>query len=309
MRTAAVLPVRGHLDLLAAVLEGLRQQETALDEIVVVDDSPTPVIPPTPGVTVVHSGGAGPYAARNAGVAASAADVVFFLDARSRPTPGWVGGLLAQFADPQVGIAGSQTRVLGGESLAARASEVQQFAALDKYLANPFFLPYLPTCNLAVRRADFDAVGGFSTVRSGGDADLCWRVQQATGHVLAADERVLLEWVPRTDWRELLEQNFRYGGSHHALRVRWADRGLRMAEPLPTPRLVVRSGRAVVRLAAAAPRGRTALAQQFVAVAGACFDWGYWRAHRRALRAGAPAAVSSSPVSSPAPAAPAPDRR
>ncbi|MEW1958809.1 glycosyltransferase [Kineococcus sp. NPDC059986] len=281
LRTAAVLPVRGHGAMLDAVMACLRAQSVTLDEVVVVDDAPVPTLGPVEGATVVPSHGAGPYAARNVGVAATDADVVFFLDARSRPRPEWVERTLERFADAQVGIVGSDTLVRGGTSLAERASEVQQFSRLDKYVANPFFLPYLPTCNLAVRRSDFDAVDGFSSVRSGGDADLCWRLQRTTGHRLDVVPDVLMEWVPRDAARQLLEQNYRYGKSHHGLRRDWSGRGLDVVPPLPGWRLAARTGRAVLRFGAAVPRGRDAQAEQFVALAGVCFDWGYWRAHRR----------------------------
>ncbi|WP_432544883.1 glycosyltransferase [Kineococcus sp. SYSU DK002] len=281
LRTAAVLPVRGHAALLDGALAALAAQTTPVDEVVVVDDSPTPVLRLDGAVRVVHSGGAGPYAARNLGVAATGADVVLFLDARSRPRPDWVRRTLERFDDEQVGIVGSDTVVLGGTSLAERASEVQQFSRLDKYVAKPFFLPYLPTCNLAVRRTDFDAVEGFSTVRSGGDADLCWRLQVATGHRLDVVPDVLMEWVPRDEARQLLEQNYRYGKSHHALRCDWSRRGLDVVPPLPAWRLAARTGKALLRFGVALPRGRGAQAERFVALAGACFDWGYWNAHRR----------------------------
>lgn len=281
LRTAAVLPVRGHGAMLDAVMSCLRDQQVPLDEVVVVDDAPVPTLAPVEGARVVPSHGAGPYAARNIGVAASGADVVFFLDARSRPRPDWVSRTVERFADDEVGIVGSDTLVRGGISLAERASEVQQFSRLDKYVTAPFFLPYLPTCNLAVRRSDFDAVDGFSTVRSGGDADLCWRLQVATGHRLDVIPDVLMEWVPRDAARQLLEQNYRYGKSHHGLRRNWSGRGLDVVAPLPAWRLAARTGRAVMRFGAALPRGRDAQAQQFVALAGVCFDWGYWNAHRR----------------------------
>jgi len=279
-RTAAILPVRGHAALLDGALAALAAQTVPVDEIIVVDDDPSPSLRLAPPARVVPSGGIGPYRARNLGVSSTEADVLLFLDARSRPRPDWVQRTVAEFSDRDTGIVGSDTLVRGGPSLAERASQVQQFSRLDKYVAAPFFLPYLPTCNLAVRRVDFDAVGGFSQVRSGGDADLCWRIQSQTGHRLAVVEDVLMEWVPRSDARQLLEQNYRYGKSHFALRREWADRGLQMTRPLPTWRLVVRTAKALARFGVAVPRGRDSQAAEFTALAGACFDWGYRNAFR-----------------------------
>lgn len=280
--TAAIIPIRGHASLLDGVLLALTQQTKPLDEIIVVDDAPTATLKAGAGTSVVSSGGVGPYAARNVGVAASTADVVFFLDARSRPRSDWVARTVERFADPSVGIVGSETVVRGGPTLAAKAAEVQQFSNLDKYITAPFFLPYLPTCNLAVRRTDFESVSGFSTVRSGGDADLCWRIQRSTGHRLEAIADVLMEWVPRDRARELLEQNYRYGKSHHGLRAEWADRGLTVTEPLPLWRLLARTTRAVVSSGGALVTDRDNLPHNVVRMAGVCYDWGYWTAYRKA---------------------------
>jgi len=53
-------------------------------------------------------------------------------------------------------------------------------------LAHPF-LPYGQTANLAVRAEIFRQVGLFRPqLTTGGDADLCWRIQQATPWSLVA---------------------------------------------------------------------------------------------------------------------------
>jgi len=286
LTTAAVIPVRGHGELLRRCLAALADQVDPVTEVLVVDDSPDGSMAPINGVRLLRSGGRGPYAARNVAAAGTDADVLLFLDARSRPRPGWSGALSQCFVDPEVALAGSEVLVGGGPSIAAAASQRQQFARLQNYLGNPFFLPYLPTCNLAVRHADFTVVEGFSAVRSGGDADLCWKVLSRPGRRLHAVEEVLMDWEPRTSSRELLEQNFRYGRSTHALRVRWQEAGAPVPAPLPYWRLARRTlGRGVRATSALVRRDHDGLVQLLADSAQLSSDWGYRLAATSSSRA------------------------
>lgn len=301
LRTAVVLPVRGHARLLDGCLAALRAQDVPVDDVIVVDDSPEASLGDLPGVRVLRSRGGGPYAARNVGWRATDADVVLFLDARSRPRPDWSAKLVRPFADPSVALAGSEVDVAVGDgALGARASHAQQFYRLRNYLARPFFLPYLPTCNLAVRRTDLEAVDGFSEVRSGGDADFCWKVLSRPGRRLEAVEEVLMDWVPRERARDYLEQNYRYGGSNHQLRLDWAPQGATVVEPLGHLRLAKRLTAVSLHYALARARGQEERSVTYLThAAGLCFDAGYrvavdrrrW-SRRAALRAPRPLDVA-----------------
>ena len=81
---------------------------------------------------------------------------------------------------------------------------------------------YYPTANLGIDRTAFEKVGGFRAMRSGGDADICWRIQEQRLGRMAVDTRVLMEWEPRTTLRELASQWKRYGRGTAYLR--WAYR-------------------------------------------------------------------------------------
>ncbi len=244
---AVVLPFGGGLELLGGALAALRAQDRPLDELIVVDDTPDGGVEAPDGVRVLRSAGRGPYAARNVGWQATEADVVLFCDVRSRPGPEWARRTAELFADSSVALAGSEVRIRGGDSLGARAGERHQFYELRKYVEDGFFRPYLPTCNLAVRREDLAAVGGFEEIRSGADADLCWRVLDRPGRRLATVPEVLMDWVARDRIRDYLEQNYRYGKSNYALRRAWADRGAPQREPVPHRLLVRRALRTGAR--------------------------------------------------------------
>ncbi len=232
LRAACVLPVASAGDLLDGCLDALRAQDTEPDELVIVDDAPRGSLGDIEGAHVLRSGGRGPYAARNLGWRHADADVVLFLDVRSRPRPSWVRRMREAFADPAVAAVGSEVLVRGGDSLASRVAERQQFFALEKYDSTAFFRPYLPTCNAGFRREDIQAAGGFPEIRSGGDAHLCWRILERPGRRLVTIPEPLMEWVPRRRVRDYLEQNFRYGRGKYALRREWADAGARQIDPM-----------------------------------------------------------------------------
>jgi glycosyltransferase involved in cell wall biosynthesis len=274
---AAVLPAGGSLGLLDGALAALRGQDRALDELIVVDDTPGGSERVPEGARVLRSPGRGPYAARNAGWRATGADVVLFCDLRSRPHPDWARRTAELFADPAVAVAGSETVIRGGASLAARAGERHQFFALSKYLDEPVHRPYFPTCNLAVRRADLEAVGGFEERRSGGDALLCWAILDRPGRQLAAIREPLMDWVPRDRVRDYLEQNYRYGKSHHAFRTEWQADGAPQRRPISHLMLARRASGAALRTASATLKGDSDRKVELVR------HWG-WIAYEAGLR-------------------------
>ena len=249
-------------------------------EIVVVDDTAGRLLGAIDGATVVPSPGRGPYAARNVGWRSTGADVVLFLDVRSRPRPDWARRLAAAFADPSVAVAGSDVVTRGGSSVGARAGERHQFFRIEKYMEG-FYRPYFPTCNLAVRRADLVAVDGFRETRSGADADLCWRVLASPGRRLEAVPEVLMEWVPRDTVRGYLEQSYRYGRSNRRLRDGWRSAGAPRREPLAWWRLGPQVSRRALRLSwARMRRDQDALVEQLGDASRLAFELGYRLAGR-----------------------------
>lgn len=253
-RLAAILPVRGTPALLQGCLDALTAQELPIDEIIVVDDDPNPTLQLPDPVKVLQSGGAGPYVARNTGWRLSSADIVLFLDVRSRPAPQWSRRLVECFEDPQVQLAGTEVRVTGGDRLAERAAVLAQSFRMDIYVRKPFFRPYLPTCNMAVRRRALEAVDGFPVVRSGGDAEVCWRILGAGSDGIVALDDVLVEWVPRVRVRDFLEQHYRYGKSNFDLRERWRAQGMPGREPLPAKTIAARGALTALRFGYASLR-------------------------------------------------------
>ena len=67
------------------------------------------------------------------------------------------------------------------------------------------------TANCAIRRAAFDEVGGFvETIRSGGDADICFRIR-AKGWDIEPRDHAVATHLNRETLKQLVRQSMRHG--------------------------------------------------------------------------------------------------
>jgi glycosyltransferase involved in cell wall biosynthesis len=106
---AVVVPSFGRPETLGACLESLRRQTPAPAETVVVGrggDDETRTVADEAGVRHVSVAAAGHLPPLAAGVAATTAGIVCFLDDDAEAWPGWTAALARHFADPSVGGAG-----------------------------------------------------------------------------------------------------------------------------------------------------------------------------------------------------------
>ncbi len=217
----------------------------------------------------------GPYAARNHGWRATSSPVIVFTDVRNRAEPGWLGALVERLDDPAVAVAGGHVAIGGDDRLAHRLARRQSHVDPMPLLADDF-LPFVTTSSMAVRRAALDAVGGFEERRSGADADLCWRIQQAGcgAVVLAPDSRMVCE--PRSSIPDIWRQWRRYAEAYVEVRSGHGDDAGALGNARPIgPKL-----RAAVRRTIQQPRD---LPLELVdAVRWTGYEIAYRRARRRA---------------------------
>ncbi|HXT89766.1 MAG TPA: glycosyltransferase family 2 protein [Trebonia sp.] len=170
-----------------------------------------------PSLLVIPNAGArGASGARNTGVARSSGDVVVFLDDDARATPTWLDRLLPHFADPGVVGVGGRLDPLWATARPRWFPAEFDWAIGASYAGMPTKTAPVRNVwasNMAVRRAAFDAVGGFredfgkvGTVSRPEDTDLCLRVDggawlyeptSAVGHWIPAHRATLRYFLVR----------------------------------------------------------------------------------------------------------------
>lgn len=211
-----IIPVRdlaAHAELAVA---SLRAQLGEDDRICVVDDASREPIGPFGDLRIEvvrldepH----GPYRARNFAAERRTEPLLLFVDARCRAYDGLLEQHRATLSQPGIALSCTNVETIRSNSAASRIAAARDPFHLRNYVGVSGRLDYFPTANLGVRRAAFEAVGGFLATRSGADADLCWRIQESGAGRMLATDRTLMGWVPRESMRGLFEQFYRYGRS------------------------------------------------------------------------------------------------
>jgi GT2 family glycosyltransferase len=200
-----VIPFRGTDQDLSA----LRGRMAALalgeaDTLTIVDNREHPV--------------ASSYYARNRGAERGTAEWIVFLDADVTPRP----GLLDAYFDPEpaaaTGLLAGGIEDGPGESVAERYAAARGSMSQEN-VARRGDWSFAQTANAAVRRVAFAAACGFEEgVRSGGDADLAFRLR-ALGWEMEERPGAVVTHHNRTTLRALLRNRARHGSGSA-----WADR-------------------------------------------------------------------------------------
>jgi len=215
-----VVPFAGELaPLRALVLQLSRLDVGAADSITIVDNRP-------PGAPEASAAGAGvriiraaeqqsSYFARNRGARAGTAEWVLFIDADVKPPQDLLERYFtgARPAERTAVLAGTliDEPLVGG----ARPTPAMLYSAGRASMSQANTLrvgtEYAQTANCAIRRTAFEAVGGFrGELRSGGDADICFRLR-AAGWAIETREHAVAVHRSRRALRQLLRQRARHG--------------------------------------------------------------------------------------------------
>ncbi len=157
------------------------------------------------------------YAARNVGVKASQGEFLVFTDADCRPQPDWLEHLISPFEQPQVNLVVGEILGLAGNNwLEVYADHAQTLS--QQHTLNHEYLPYGQTANLAVRKSALKNTGLFRPyLTTGGDADLCWRVQIQFPDCLMFAPRAIVHHRHRSNLRDFYHQWYKYGSSNRYL--------------------------------------------------------------------------------------------
>ncbi len=256
---AIVIPVRDRAELLARCLSSVGPA----GELVVADDGsrdPAAIAAVAAGAAaaiVRHQRVMGPAQARNSGAAASTAPLIAFVDSDVCPDPGWLAGLIGHFADARVAAVAPRVRAPGGHGPVTAYEMARSPLDLgdEPGLAGPGRrLGFVPATTLVVRRAAFDALGGFDAgLMVGEDVDLAWRLSAASWTV-RYEPSVVVTHPARARPRTWLGQRVAYGSSAGPLARRHPDamRHLVMPRWAVAPWVLAAVGRPRAALLAAA---------------------------------------------------------
>jgi GT2 family glycosyltransferase len=265
-RIDVVVPFAGSqnaLDDLLERLSGIRLNEG--DSLAVVDNRAegggSPASAAIPVTVIAARERRSSYFARNAGARRGVAEWILFIDSDVEPPADLLDRYFAHPPSASTGVlAGAivDEGPLPGRLVRARSGlgHLDQEGTLGR---GPW--AYAQTANCAVRRSAFETVGGFvAEIRSGGDADLCYRLRDA-GWTIEARQGAKVVHHGRTTVRGFLRQVFRHGAGAAWLNAvhpgsappeRWrnlAGETARAAAAIPYRLLVSRErDRAVARL-------------------------------------------------------------
>jgi hypothetical protein len=160
----------------------------------------------------------GSYFARNDGARRGGNPWIVFVDADVELPAGLLDAYFAEPAGERVAVlAGAVRDEPAGEGAAPLFARHVALMSQDRTFERPRFA-FAQTANCAVRRQAFEAIGGFAEkARSGGDADLCFRLR-AAGWQIERREGAAVVHRNRATVRALLRQRARVGAG-----ARWLE--------------------------------------------------------------------------------------
>ena len=247
-----VVPFVGSDAGLLALLARLRtiRREPA-DTLTVVDNRPGASEPPDDVLRAPERQSS--YFARNRGAERGSAPWIVFLDADVEPEPDLLERYFEEPPGPRTGLLAGRVE----PTLAPGGGPVTRYGVLRGHLEiegtrGAGGRDHALTANLAVRREAFAAVDGFvDGIRSGGDADFCFRVQDA-GWGLERRPGARVRHPTRASVGALVRVFVRYGSGAQWLWDRYPD----FQPPGSVPRVLLGVLAAGVRVPLAAVRGR-----------------------------------------------------
>jgi GT2 family glycosyltransferase len=213
-----------------------------------------------------------PGFARNRGAELASGEWLLFIDADTLPAPTLIDDYFRPQPQPATGVlAGNVTDVAIRATSTARHGVVRERLSQARTLQHGA-RPYAQTANCAVLRAAFADVGGFrDEIRSGEDADLCFRLA-AAGWQLEQRPNAVVRHRSRETVLSLTRQLAVHGSG-----AAWLDREYPGSFPAPSPTSFVRRVGHDVRLAgrSLAARDRDSASLALLDLAGACaFEFG-----------------------------------
>ncbi len=167
-------------------------------------------------IKIIYEPNKGSYSARNTGTKNSKGEIIAFTDSDCIVSENWIRELSKGFISDNIGcVVGAvhsyQDNVQQSDTLVERFSKNKDIMSQKRTL-NSNFLPYGETANVAFRKSVFGRIGYFDEIfKSGGDADIAWRMQLLTTYKLIYRQESIVEHHHRVTLKDLFLQHFKYG--------------------------------------------------------------------------------------------------
>jgi glycosyltransferase involved in cell wall biosynthesis len=207
-------------------LDGLLELDYPDYEVIVVDDGSTDrtaTIAREYPFKVVSTSNCGLSSARNTGLEAASGEMVAYIDDDARPDREWLKYLAATFmSTTHAGVGGPNIAPPGDGPIAdcvANSPGGPVHVLLSDHEAE-----HIPGCNMAFRKANLQAIGGFDQQfhAAGDDVDICWRLQQR-GWTLGFNPAAMVWHHRRNSIRAYWKQQKGYGKAEALLRRKWPE--------------------------------------------------------------------------------------
>ena len=219
-------------------------------ETIVVDDGSTDrtaAIAAEFPVRLIRTEKRGLSAARNAGLVAARGELVAYLDDDAYPDADWLRYLVPAFrTTAHVAVGGPNLPPADDGAIAACVANAP--GGPVHVLLSDSEAEHLPGCNMAFRRDDLLAIGGFDAqfTVAGDDVDVCWRLTEAGG-TLGFHAAAVVWHHRRGSVRAYLRQQRGYGRAEALLERKWPGKYTRRGHLTWRGRLYDRASAGVFR--------------------------------------------------------------
>jgi cellulose synthase/poly-beta-1,6-N-acetylglucosamine synthase-like glycosyltransferase len=227
---SVIVPVYNGEKDIGNCMESVISQDYPTDkyEVIVVDngskDRTADILKKYPVKYVLENKVRSSYAARNAGIVNAKGDILAFTDADCVAGKNWLKEGGQAFAGEDIGCVAGAIKGCGPanfveEYLNSRGMISQE----EKTEKMPF--PYAKTANAFYRKEVFDRTGRFEERWvSGGDADLCWRMQINTGYKIRFASGAAVCHRQRSSVGAMFKQCVTWGKGYTLLYKKYRDK-------------------------------------------------------------------------------------
>jgi O-antigen biosynthesis protein len=208
-------------------LEGLLRVEYPNFEVIVVDDGSTDAtarIAAAFPFRLIRTPNRGLSSARNTGLAAATGEIVAYIDDDAWPDPDWLTFLAHTFRSTDFAGAGGPNIPPPGDGWIAECVAHAPGGPIH-VLVSDHEAEHVPGCNMAFRKRELDAIGGFDPQfrAAGDDVDVCWRLQER-GWRLGFSPAAVVWHHRRNSVQTYWRQQMGYGRAEALLERKWPEK-------------------------------------------------------------------------------------